>query len=249
MKFTTPFAVAALMATQGQAVNLEIVDATELAELNAELDAEFVCGGLCVAAAVAGASGAGAMASTACYTYGTTVLRKGEDGKSEAVAIEALKEGDQVLVNGASGLHFSPAVAVSLHADAKSQVLTLSTRSGHQVTLTDGHMVPVQSEGKEELLPARDVKVGSHLTVVNDAGNTELSEIVDISAAETTIGLANVITGPETIVVNGIVGSVHAETTFKGVAGVLRPVVKLAYTIGGARAARYTFRAAEAIGA
>ena len=135
-----------------------------------------------------------------------------------------MKEGDQILVKSASGLHFTPAVAVDLHPEDKAQVLTISTRSGHQVTLTDSHMMPVHNEGKEELLPAREVKVGSHLTVVNDAGNTELSEIIDVSKSETS-GLANVLTGPETIVVNGIVGSIFAESTFKGVAAIGRPAV------------------------
>ena len=156
-----------------------------------------------------------------------------------------MKEGDQVLVKGASGLHFTPAVAVDLHSEDKAHVLTVSTRSGHQVTLTDSHMMHVHNEGNDELLPARDVKVGDQLTVVNDAGETELSEVIDISAAEATNGVANILTGPETLVVNGIVGSVYAETTFKGVAGVGRHVVKFAYSVAGARAARYTYRTAE----
>ena len=156
-----------------------------------------------------------------------------------------MEEGDEVLVKGASGLHFTPAVAVDLHPKSKSKVLTLSTRSGHQVTLTDGHLMPVHSEGKEELLPARDVKVGSHLTIVNDAGATELSEVIDVSAAPAPRGVANILTGPETLVVNGIVGSVHAETTFKGAAGVIRRVVKFAHAIAGTRAARYVYRTGE----
>ena len=148
-------------------------------------------------------------------------------------------------MHGASGLHFTSAVAVDLHPETKAQRLTVSTRSGHQVTLTDSHMMPVHSDGKEELLPAREVKVGSHVTIVNAAGITELSDVVDVSAAEVTGGLVNILTGAETIVVDGVVGSVYAESTFKGAAGVLRPVVNFAYKVAGARAARYTYRAAE----
>ena len=48
--------------------------------------------------------------------------------------------------------------------------------------------------------------------------------IGDVSKSETS-GLANVLTGPETIVVNGIVGSIFAESTFKGVAAIGRPAV------------------------
>ena len=240
------------MATQTQAVTLSepLPEDFSLAEVDA--DAEFICGGACIAIAAglgtaAGAgAGAGVNAAADCFAYGSIVLRKGVDGKREAVPIEAVKEGDQVLVKGASGLHFTPAVAVDLHPESKSEVLTLSTRSGHQVTLTDGHMMPVHSEGKEELLPARDVKVGNYLTIVNETGNTEISEVVAVSTVERSVGgLANILTGAETIVVNGVVGSVHAETTFKGVAGVLRPIVKFAYNIAGARAARYTYRTAE----
>ena len=180
-----------------------------------------------------------------CYAYGSTVTRKGADGETEAVLMEDVQEGDQVLVHGASGLHFTTAVAVDLHPETKAQRLTVSTRSGHQVTLTDSHMMPVHSDGKEELLPAREVKVGSHVTIVNAAGITELSDVVDVSAAEVTGGLVNILTGAETIVVDGVVGSVYAESTFKGAAGVLRPVVNFAYKVAGARAARYTYRAAE----
>ena len=211
----------------------------------ADADSEFICGGACIAIAAglgtAAGAGAGAGANAACFAYGSTVLRKGVNGQTEAVPMETVKEGDQVLVKGASGLHFTPAVAVDLHPEAKAQLLTLSTRSGHQVTMTDGHMMPVDGE----LVPAREVKAGSHITVVNAAGIAELSEVVDVSAAELTGGLVNILTGAETIVVNGVVGSVHAETTFKGAAGVLRPVVNFAYKVAGARAARYTYRAAE----
>ena len=183
--------------------------------------------------------------SSCCYAYGSIILRN-VNGQTEAVPIEAVKEGDQLLAKSASGLHFTPAVAVDLHPD-KLHVLTLSTRSGHQVTLTPSHMVPVHSEGKEELLPARDVKVGSHLTIVNDAGATELSDVIDVSAAEAPRGVANILTGPETLVVNGVVGSVHAETTFKGAAGVVRKAVLFANDIAGARAARYVYRTGEMI--
>ena len=98
----------------------------------------------------------------------------------------------------------------------------------------------------EGLLAAREVKVGSQLTVVNEAGITEQSEVIDISKKEIT-GLANVLTGEETIVVNGIVGSIFAESTYKGVAGIVRPVVQLAFAIGGARAARFTYRSGEKV--
>ena len=203
-----------------------------------DAESEAICGGVCTAAA------ATAIVSAVCYAYGSIVLRQ-VNGKTEAVPIEAVKEGDQLLVKGASGLHFTPAIAVDLHPESKSPVLTLSTRSGHQVTLTPGHMVPVHSEGKEELLPARDVKVGSHLTIVNDAGATELSEVIDVSAAEAPRGVANILTGTETLVVNGIVGSVLAETTLKGAAGVVRKAVLFANNIAGTRAARYVYRAGE----
>lgn len=188
--------------------------------------------------------GLGKVKDALCYAYGTSVVRK-VDGKSEAVPIEAVKEGDQVLVRGASGLQFTAAVTVDLHAGQHDDVLTLTTQSGKQVSMTGGHMVPVHRAGKEELIPMREVTPGSHITVVNDEGNTELSEVVDVRAVEAVEGVANITTGSETLVVNGIVGSIHSEFTFRGIGDAVRPVVKLLNEVAGTRAARQAYRSAE----
>ena len=36
----------------------------------------------------------------ACYTYGTTVVRKSSDGNTETIPIEDVKEGEQILAMG-----------------------------------------------------------------------------------------------------------------------------------------------------
>ena len=159
--FKSFYAAAAVFATYAVATKIEEPEDYQLAQTEGE--AIFTTAAL-IAAAIAGgkaaAAGAGAVGvgvagnvianeiNNACFTYGTSVVRKAADGKSEAVPIEAVKEGDQVLVNSASGLHFTTAVAVDLHADSVSEVLTMTTRSGNHMTVTPEHLVPVSRAGK-----------------------------------------------------------------------------------------------------
>ena len=65
-----------------------------------------------------------------CYAYGTTVVRKSPEGENETVAIEDVKEGEQILVKSTQGLIFTEVIAVDLHPSAKSEALTLKTKSG-----------------------------------------------------------------------------------------------------------------------
>ena len=95
-----------------------------MAQVDAEAESEIVCAGACISTIVAvvgtvAISGTAGVISGAseCFAYGSIVLRKGDNGQTEAVPMETVKEGDQVLVKGASGLHFSPAVAVDLHPE------------------------------------------------------------------------------------------------------------------------------------
>ena len=103
-----------------------------------------------------------------------------------------------------------------------------------------------KSSTAEELIPARMVKPGNYLTIVNERGDSELSEVIDVSVADPSqIGLANVITEcpNETIVVNGIVGSYVVERNLKGTQGVIRQTLKTIYPIFGMKATTSTFKA------
>ena len=64
-------------------------------------------------------------------------------------------------------------------------------------------------------MPARLIKPGSLVEVINDDGLTIMDEVIEVSPADPNSikGLANVITGTETILVNGIVGSTLAESS------------------------------------
>ena len=110
---------------------------------------------------------------------------------------------------------FTEAIAVDLHPSFKSEALTLKTKSGKQITLTGEHMTIVNQSYNQELVPARLIKPGSLVEVINDDGLTILDEVIEVSAADPSSikGLANVITGTETILVNGIVGSTLAESS------------------------------------
>ena len=76
-------------------------------------------------------------------------------------------------------------------------------------------MTIVNESQNQELVPARLIKPGSLVEVINDDGLTVLDEVIEVSQVDPNSikGLANVITGTETILVNGIVGSTLAESS------------------------------------
>ena len=105
----------------------------------------------------------------------------------------------------------------------------------------------VNYSGKDELTPARLVRPGSKLTVMNDKGSTVLDEVIDVSPADPSSfsGLANIVTSTETIVVNGIVGSMYAESSMKGFKFTCYKTLKVINDIAGARVARAAYRGVE----
>ena len=117
-------------------------------------------------------------------------------------------------------MFFTEAIVVDLHSSSNSEALTMTTKSGKQMTLTSEHMVIVHDSYKQELVPARLIKAGNKIEVMSDDGLIILDEVTDVSPADPSSikGLANVITGTETIVVNGIVGSTHSENTTRTLA-------------------------------
>ena len=93
-------------------------------------------------------------------------------------------------------------------------------KSGKHITMTREHMKIVSNSGKQELVPARLVKPGDWVEVMNDDGLTTLDEVIDVSQVDPSSikGLANIITGTEKIIVNGVVGSTHSENTTRTLA-------------------------------
>ena len=155
-----------------------------------------------------------------CYAYGTTVVRRSAEGTNETVPIEDVEEGDYILAKGTEGLFFTAAIVVDLHPASNSEALTLKTNSGQHVTLTREHMTLVHDSHRQELVPARLVRPGNWVEVMNGDGLTMLDEVIEVSPADpsTVKGLANIHTGAETIVANGVVGSTHSEYTTNTVA-------------------------------
>ena len=81
-------------------------------------------------------------------------------------------------------------------------------------------MTIVKISDEQELVPVRLVRPGDLVEVINDDGFTILDEVTDVSKADLSSvkGLANIITGAETIVVNGVVGSTLSENTTRTLA-------------------------------
>ena len=155
-----------------------------------------------------------------CYAYGTTVVRRSAEGTNETVPIEDVEEGDYILAKGTQGLFFTEAIVVDLHPASNSEALTLKTNSGQHVTLTREHMTLVHDSHRQELVPARLVRPGNWVEVMNGDGLTMLDEVIEVSPADpsTVKGLANIHTGAETIVANGVVGSTLSENTTRTMA-------------------------------
>ena len=183
-----------------------------------------------------------------CYAYGTTVVRRTAEEKNETVPIEAVKEGDFILAKGTQGLFFTEAIVVDLHPSSNSGALTLTTKSGQRITLTGEHMTLVHDAHKPELVPARLVRPGSQVEVTTGDGLTMLDEVIDVSPADPSSvkGLANIHTGAETIVVNGVVGSTLSENSTRTLARrIARRGLHLLNSVAGPNATRHGYRMAE----
>ena len=183
-----------------------------------------------------------------CYAYGTTVVRRTAEEKNETVPIEAVKEGDFILAKGTQGLFFTEAIVVDLHPASNSGALTLTTKSGQRITLTGEHMTLVHDAHKPELVPARLVRPGSQVEVTTGDGLTMLDEVIDVSPADPSSvkGLANIHTGAETIVVNGVVGSTLSENSTRTLARrIARRGLHLLNSVAGPNVTRHGYRMAE----
>ena len=106
-------------------------------------------------------------------------------------------------------------------------------------------MVLVHEGLKTELIPAGKVQQGMQIQIVDEiGGECVLTDVTSVSpvAPNTVEGLANILTASETIIVNGVVGSVLSEktTTRPG-----RKVLKAVHRVLGTKVARCTYRIME----
>ena len=103
-------------------------------------------------------------------------------------------------------------------------------------------MVVVHTAQGEQLIPAGSVQPGMSLFLANDQkGLTTVTEVT-VMDPSTTRGLANILTGTETIVVNGLIGSHLAVSNVKSRA---RFVLKKLHSVIGAKGTRCVYRAME----
>ena len=166
----------------------------------------------------------------------------------ETISIEKLKESDKVLVVDASGaVHYEPVIVLDLHkVDINASIVSIATASGKSISLTSDHMVIVHVGLETELVPAGKVQPGMQIEVVDELGfeKRALTEVVSVDLVDQNSieGLANVLTASETIVVNGIVGSVLTESCAVRPA---RKLLKAVNSIMGTRVARSTYRLME----
>ena len=165
---------------------------------------------------------------------------------SKTIPIQKVKESDKVLVADASGVRFEPVIIVDLHkVDIDHQLVCVETASGKSVSLTIDHMMIVHQGLNAELVPAGKVLPGMQIEIFDESvGKCVSTEVIAINpVASTTVeGLANILTASETIVVNGIVGSVLTESC---AARPARKLLKAVHSVMGTKVARCTYRIME----
>lgn len=169
-----------------------------------------------------GANGTAADNNPACFPAAATV----ELSTGAVVAMADVAVGDAVRVAaGAGAAAFSPVYTFTHRtAGGAHPVVTATTRSGHSLTATPGHLVYINGHAT----PMRSVRVGDALDVAADA----TSSVVTAVSVGTAAGLYN----PQTLQGDIVVGGVRASTYTTAVApAVARPLlapVRALYRLG-----------------
>lgn len=182
---------------------------------------------LCVysGAAVTGGSGRSGSASPdepACFPAAATV----ELSTGATVAMADLAIGDLVRVASGSGAAaFSPVYAFTHRtAGGDHPVVTATTRSGHSLTTTPGHLVYINGVAA----PMRSVRAGDALDIAADATSSVVTSVSDGTAA----GVYNPQTLAGDIVVDGILASTYTTAVAPAVAAPLLAPVRALYRLG-----------------
>lgn len=131
-----------------------------------------------------------------------------------------LRIGDRVLASRPDGSLFYDEIYMFGHKERSQRAtfVRLETDSGHILTLTPDHHVFVVRNNSHMEIPAGKAVVTDQVRVVPQSGalqhkHMSLQSIVSISLSEEK-GLYNPYTLSGTIVVNGILASVHSSSAF-----------------------------------
>lgn len=158
----------------------------------------------------------------ACFPATATV----ELSTGATVAMADLAVGDRVRVAaGAGAAAFSPVYTFTHRSSGGAHpVVTATTRSGHALTATPGHLVYINGRAA----PLRSVRVGDALDVAADAA----SSVVTAVSTGTSAGLYNPQTLQGDIVVGGVRASTYTTAVAPGVAGPLLSPLRALYRLG-----------------
>lgn len=157
-----------------------------------------------------------------CFPAAATV----ELESGATVAMAELAIGDRVRVAAGTGAAaFSPVYTFTHRTKGgRHRVVTATTRSGHALTATPGHLVYINGHAA----PLRTVRVGDALDVAADA---ESSVVTSVSTG-TAAGLYNPQTLSGDIVVGGVRASTYTTAVAPGVASALLAPVRALYRLG-----------------
>ena len=148
--------------------------------------------------------------------FGTLVqVIKSQDGCTEAVPIEQVKPGDEILaVNDDGTVAGQPVIFVTEHPPGLNDLVEITLQSGKSVTPTHNHMMAVRIDGSFKLKQAALVEIGDIFCSRTECGEVIEDQIVKITKSTQYSHCVNVIIPEGYLLVNDIAGSSRAIGDF-----------------------------------
>ena len=118
-------------------------------------------------------------APKSCFLNGQIVTRVSADGTHERVAIEEIKEHDQVLTSNAEGVIAPKQVGLAMNHEAQlHKLVDITLASGKTIQSTDDHYMQVWTNGAYEMKAATDVQRGDILHTVQSGSDSLVEESI-----------------------------------------------------------------------
>ncbi|CAF3480748.1 unnamed protein product [Rotaria sp. Silwood1] len=156
-----------------------------------------------------GGSSASATATAVAYCFSDDMLVTLTTG--QRIPIGKLRAGDKLLtIDGSKIITSEMVMMLDKHASIEGIFYTITTMSGHNISLTDVHLIPIITvDGLLNYVPVRDIKKGDILYVVSN-GTLIQSPVINVKL-EVKVGYFSPLTTAGTLLVNDILVSCYAN--------------------------------------
>ncbi|CAF1401685.1 unnamed protein product [Rotaria sp. Silwood1] len=153
------------------------------------------------------AAAASSSSSSGCFASGTLITLPNQ----KQIPIEQLQSGEELLTTDGSTI-FTTQMVMMLDKNRLSQAIfhTITTTSGHYVSLTELHLVPIiENDNTINYIPAKQIKIGDLLYVMSN-GQLVSSTVTNV-ILEMKTGFYAPLTTSGTLFANGIMTSCYAN--------------------------------------